>query len=108
VISLKPLFQKFKQEPVDLDASTGIAIAKLMVLCGIDARHEAAMITYLCFTLLQNWQIRISGPAQTRNAVRAFVETFMSATSDVGLTYKAEQCAREAMTAWNRRKTKSW
>lgn len=79
-----------------------------MIFLGVDARHEATILTSLWSTLLQNWQVKKSSPVHSRNAVKAFVEAFAGPTMDNRLKSKAEHCAHEAVDTWTKGGTKSW
>lgn len=76
-MKLKWIFQKMQRHPVELDRAVGIAIAKLMVVFGVDHNVDSSIIGSFFETFLQNWQIKIKSKDDSRAAVQVFLRRFI-------------------------------
>jgi hypothetical protein len=100
IISIKRLFEALAKEPVTLDSSAGTAIARVLLLLGVKPQSASEVVHYCVYTMLQNWQIKLSSARDSLKAAHAFVEKFVGDLVVQAEWARLERCAREAITRW--------
>ncbi len=100
------MLKAFKINPLWLDAETGVALAKIMLLFGVAAAADASVISAFMLQLLRNWLIFVSADCvQIEVAIRSIISTLSRHSGLSGnrvLEAKLVRCAGEAIELCSR------